>query len=953
MVLTRTGTTSFRFSKFYFVGGPWRPASTYGENWTGQAVAVGPNSSDTSASASYPNPIETGNKNKFPLVSGGEVQVPAAGGLVGKNLNQSGINVHMFLSETSPSIKTAASGFSADPKWIGRKVRFRFNIGASPGLTNFTYGTTVDDSNEQAQATQRNPGTTSANEASAYKPFQYDSNAYMWAEGTVEEERHTSPSSLTTTGVDRSFSNDNPGKLYVGADAMLVPGDIVKVTGTNSITHTAVPKSATEPYALTSDEFYVHSIADADEVYLCDSYAKVGVAGQAHTQDASCTRGSDTITVSKRLHTNPTNQLRIRINDPFKFTDNSSARPWYWVKPSASSKIGHLFEEPLHDGTGGWPKTVEIFDNRLWFGGNAEFSGTIAASAKGDFTNFSPDDGGSNVVDTVAAPEGNNDWSINAVSNPRTFPTDSFVYTLQEGTSDPILWMKALPQGLVVATNNAIYMSEKPKRNETYGPTNWKMKIISEEGANEVKPVYIDGKLYYINARGDKLLSLSYSLEADTHKPAVESILSEHLFQYGIKEIAFARSPIQVLWLISNSGDLISGVILDSEEQKAFFKHRLSGPVLFNNSYPVVQSIAVIPSYDKKFDQLWISSERGAVDSTSLTSDQADTKGKNNYIEVLTQYSPYLENIDEYVGLDLSLTFNTYARAIADDLDAITDIDEGRSTDFAAGALKIKTGFPHGLSSGDKFKITGICGGLSFLNSGEKYSATADTTGSVIYTTNRRNPSGDGSVLSLSGNKLPWSGTGRIIPRRSTVSFIGSSDHNSIAIWHRPYYGGSFFESGVEFLRNNTAVIAGIPVVESGTEHQYSPHADQGILFSVGYRPEMYFTTLPPVLNNQLGDMDNSYVNIASVSLRMRDAFQFRVGNRGDSESDSVDLINESRLPANVNATLSSMKITGTKKADIFQSEENTLGQIVFYPESGYPFLVQSISVRGERVTRQ
>ena len=229
MVLTRTGTTSFRFSKFYFVGGPWRPASTYGENWTGQAVAVGPNSSDTSASDVYPK--DTGsNKDRFPLVSGGEVQVPSSGGLPGKNLNQSGISVHMFLSETSPSIETAASGFSADPKWIGRKVRFRFNIGASPGLTNFTYGTTNDDSNEQAQATQRNPNTTSANEASAYKPFQYDSNAYMWAEGTVEEERHTAPSSLTTTGGDRSFSNDNPGKLYVGADAMLVPGDIVKVT---------------------------------------------------------------------------------------------------------------------------------------------------------------------------------------------------------------------------------------------------------------------------------------------------------------------------------------------------------------------------------------------------------------------------------------------------------------------------------------------------------------------------------------------------------------------------------------------------------------------------------------------------------------------------------------------------------------------------------------------------
>ena len=963
MIVTRTGTTSFRFVKFYFVGGPWRPASTYGENWTGQAVAVGPDErtydghgtylKNTNTADVYPNPRAIGDRDRFPLVSGGEIQVPSSGGLPGKNLNQSGINVHMFLSETSPSIKTADSGFTADPKWIGRKVRFRFNIGASPGLTNFNYGTTGDDSYEQEQATQRDPQSTSSNEASAYQPFQYDSNAYMWAEGTIEEERHTSPSSLSTSGSERSFSNDSPGKLYVGADSMLAPGDIVKVTGTNTISHSVVPKSATEPYALDANEFYVHSIADADEVYLCDSYAKVGVAGQAYTQDASGTRGQDTITVSKRLHTNPTNQLRVRINDPFKFTNASSNRPWYWVKPSASSRIGHLFEERYPDGTGGWPKTVEIFDNRLWFGGNNEFSGTLAGSAKGDFTNFSPDDGGSNVVSTVNDPEGTNDWSVRSCSNPRTFPTDSFVYTLQEGTSDPILWMKALPQGLVVATNNAIYMSEKPKRNETYGPTNWKMKIISEEGANQVKPVYVDGKIYYINARGDKLLSLSYSLEADAHKPAVESILSEHLFQYGIKEIAFARSPIQVLWLISNNGDLISGIILDSEEQKAFFKHRLAGPSFQNNSYPVVNSIAVIPSYDKKFDQLWISSERGTVDTVTETADQADANGKNNYIEVLTQYSPYLENIEEFVGLDLSVTYNTYARATANDLDSITDINEGRTNAPTDGALKIETGSAHGFSVGDLFKITGVAGGLSYLNSGLHYTANSGTSGTAIYAQNRVNPYGNQTTLSLSGSKVPWSGTGRVVPRKSTINFIGASDHNDIGEAHRIGLSGSFFEGGLEWLKNNSPIISGVPTVSVLAPYDYSPESNQGILFVAGFRQHIYFTTLPPVLNNQLGDMDNSYINVASISLRMRDAFQFKIGNRGDSESDSVDLINESRVPSSTTVSLSSMKITGVEKADIFQSEENTLGQIVVYPKAGYPFLVQSISIRGERATRQ
>ena len=42
--------------------------------------------------------------------------------------------------------------------------------------------------------------------------------------------------------------------------------------------------------------------------------------------------------------------------------------------------------------------------------------------------------------------------------------------------------MKNMPQGLAVATANGIYMSSKPQRNETYGPGNWKMDLISEEG---------------------------------------------------------------------------------------------------------------------------------------------------------------------------------------------------------------------------------------------------------------------------------------------------------------------------------------------------------------------------------------------------------------------------------------------------------------------------------------
>jgi len=976
MRLVRTGADNFRFTKFYFEGGPWRESSTYGEVWQGAAKAGIPESKHgilyTAAQG-----------RSFPFHTNGEVQWDGNDGTDGKNLNESGVITHIHLSELSPGIATSASGFIADDAWINRKVRISFNIGQGTGFTNLG-SVSLDLEPERRSVSGENSSVNGIlNEEGAFTGFSsFDSSTFIWAEGQIEKQRHIEPETLNVTAkgnLIRLFTSDDPGLLYTGSNTFLAPGDIIEFSGSDLPTHTAVPKSATEPNVLDTNQFYIHTIYDDTRAYICDSFAKIGVDGQEFS--GSYTSVAETAGILKavlRKHTNPTRQFRIKIIKPFAFTslEGSDQEAWVWLKPSSRTKIGYLFEEPLSDGTGGWPGTVTIFDNRLFFASNNELPTMMAASAKGDFNNFYPDDGGSASVASVQNPELDSHWAPLGTQNPRTFATDSFTYSLQEGISGPIKWMKAIPQGLVVATANGIYMSDKPKQNETYGPNNWRMKFISEEGANSVLPEYIDGKIYYVNSRGDKLLSLKYSVEVDAFKPTIESILSEHFFKDGIRSMAFARSPIQVLWLILNNGDFVSAVMLDSEEQKALFRHRLAGPAYYNRGNSIVNSIAVIPSYDKSFDQLWMSVERGLTIGDNITPDSADSNGNFNTIEVLTQYSPYLDDAKEFVGLDLSVSYNSEIRRLGTSADEIIDLDVGSDNELT-DQLKIETKENHGIADASSAMIISIKGGLSYLNHGSLYVADNASENKLFYSDVRQDPASlenttESSTSYHIGTRHPFIKSGRVLARNSSIGYVGANAIGSnaanteIAGYFDPRFNGTFFERGLKFLdykmissdhangADGVSIIPVKPVSEAtifdATETTYTPASTQGHLFVIGFKQDIYFSSLPPVLNNQLGDMDLNYTSVTSATIQVSDSHQIRVRHFGDSVANEYEIIDD--LPAITTLDQDAVRAEGRYTVSIQQKEEDTKGKLTFYPESGYPFRLRVLNIRGERSTR-
>lgn len=306
-------------------------------------------------------------------------------------------------------------------------------------------------------------------------------------------------------------------------------------------------------------------------------------------------------------HSNPLRAYRYRITKPLNMYRHREFP--YFVGLTGTTKIGHLFEEAQPDGTGGWPSCVAIFDNRLVYSTNDESPNSIAFSVKGDFNNFEPDDWGANVANTIKGDNLSN-WSVASTYNPVTFDYHGFVYSIEEGLADKILWLKSTNYGLIAGTPNGIYLSQKLRSGGAVTPSNFSMRMISEEGSSKVPAEYIDGKIYYISKLGDKLLSMQYSQDADGFRPQVESIFSEHLLKDGVKAMAYARTPISILWLITNTGKLISAVNLDVSKEKALFKHKLGSPDYNNRTTPLINSVAVIPSDELGFDQLYMSVTR-------------------------------------------------------------------------------------------------------------------------------------------------------------------------------------------------------------------------------------------------------------------------------------------------------------------------------------------------------
>ena len=107
------------------------------------------------------------------------------------------------------------------------------------------------------------------------------------------------------------------------------------------------------------------------------------------------------------------------------------------------------------------------------------------------------------------------------------------------------------------------------------------------DGSSLVPPVVVGNNAVYLQARGNRVSSFGYSLEADGFVAGDLTLFSAHLFRgYQLTDVAYQKIPDSIVWYVRNDGKLLGMTYLPEQQLVGWHWHDTDG---------FIESIACIP----------------------------------------------------------------------------------------------------------------------------------------------------------------------------------------------------------------------------------------------------------------------------------------------------------------------------------------------------------------------
>lgn len=321
-----------------------------------------------------------------------------------------------------------------------------------------------------------------------------------------------------------------------------------------------------------------------------------------------------------------------------------------------------LWRMGVWSGTTGYPSCVIFYEDRLFFAGVPDFPQRLDGSRSGDYQNFSPSDA---------------DGTITA--------SHALGFVLNSNDVQAIQWMTSDEKGLLVGTVKAEWVVRASSPDEALTPVNITAKQATNYGSANVQPVQADKATIFIQRSSRKIRELIYFYDVAGFKAPDLTILSEHITETGLVELAFQREPQSVIWCVRNDGVLAAmSYERDLDALRVgWARHIAGGSSDAIGSQALVESVAVIPSVDATHDDPWIIVQREINGQTK------------RYVEYITKtFDDQTDQRDAYF-VDGGLTYDNPFRIVAA---------------THANPAVITTDSPHGFSNGDTVLILGTSG---------------------------------------------------------------------------------------------------------------------------------------------------------------------------------------------------------------------------------------------------
>lgn len=204
--------------------------------------------------------------------------------------------------------------------------------------------------------------------------------------------------------------------------------------------------------------------------------------------------------------------------------------------------------------TTGYPRTVCLHEQRLFFGNTTSRPQTFWASELGVYTNFAPDDvlrKGDIQADT------------------------SFSFTLGSSNSQSILWM-ASKGSLILGTDSGVF-SINSQQGIISGLNTPNIKKELDVPCKDVRPAQTLNEVIFVEKYGQKVYSLVYSFQINGYEATDLTILADHIgLESSIEEIHYQPSS-SILWCRRTDGSLTSCTYLSEQKIIGWSRHSLGG----------------------------------------------------------------------------------------------------------------------------------------------------------------------------------------------------------------------------------------------------------------------------------------------------------------------------------------------------------------------------------------
>lgn len=162
---------------------------------------------------------------------------------------------------------------------------------------------------------------------------------------------------------------------------------------------------------------------------------------------------------------------------------------------------------------------------------------------------------------------------------------DAIIVALASDQVNAIRWLSSAVY-LTMGTTAGEWRMSAVDPDDPITPTNITAKRELIYGSADAAAVQIGKDMLFIQRFGKKIRKLAYNWESGGYVAPDMSVLSEHLTESGVSEIAYQKEPFSVLWAVAKDGSLLGLTYMPEHEVYAWHRHTTRG---------LFESVAVIP----------------------------------------------------------------------------------------------------------------------------------------------------------------------------------------------------------------------------------------------------------------------------------------------------------------------------------------------------------------------